>query len=77
MKLSIEIEGEKVSYSYEVGISKMIAETQFSGDWLIAFTDALRLCSRAWDQTTTEKKELIWRDAMKEELRKSKSTEAT
>lgn len=66
MKLTIEIIGEQVKYSYEVGTSKCSSETPFSGDWLEAFTSARRLCSQAWTRTIEERKEIAWRDAFKE-----------
>ena len=64
MKLTIEINGEEVKYSYAVGTSSCESTTKFSGDWLLAFTDALRLCSRAWTQTIEERKENMWHEHM-------------
>lgn len=55
MKVSLEIEGDIVKYSYEVGLSKISAETKFSVSWLVALTKILELASDAWQKQTDER----------------------
>ena len=65
MKFSIEIEGDNVKYSYEVGLSKVSAETQLGVNWMVAFTECLKLASDAWSKTLCEKHETIKREGNK------------
>jgi hypothetical protein len=57
MKVSIEIDLEKVKFDYEVGCSKSKAETPLSVNWLIAFTRILELAHSAWQKTIEDRVE--------------------
>lgn len=64
MKFSIEMEGDTVKYSYEVGVSKQTCETKFSVEWLCAMTSLLSLASKAWEHTIDSRKEALWTASM-------------
>lgn len=55
MKFSLEIEGDIVKFSYEVGLSKTSAETKLSVSWLVALTKILELAYDAWKKQTDDR----------------------